>query len=108
MGFETPTKKKTFKQAKLEVAGKNMRLYEAASTTDHRNFSAETAPTTAAKSRGRPRNDSTTPVKVRLPRKSNRKAKVKATTVIKHLYTNSKKRGKDLETLVKNDKLFYI
>ena len=106
MGFETPTKKKTFKQAKLEVAGKNMRLYEA-SVTDHRNFSAETAPTTAAKSRGRPRNDST-PVKVRLPRKSNRKAKVKATTVIKHLYTNSKKRGKDLETLVKNDKLFYI
>ena len=92
MGFETPTKKKTFKQAKLEVAGKNMRLYEA-SVTDHRNFSAETAPTTSAKPRGRPRNDST-PVKVKHPRKSNRKAKVKATSVIKHLYTNSKKRGK--------------
>ena len=93
LGFETPTKKKTFKQAKLEVAGKNMRLYEEASITDHRNFSAETAPTTSAKPRGRPRNI-TTPVKVKLPRKSNRKAKVKATSVIKHLYTNSKKRGK--------------
>ena len=107
MGFETPTKKKTFKQAKLEVAGKNMRLYEA-SVSDHRNFSAETMPTTSAKPRGRPRNDCTTPVKVRQPRKSNRKAKVKATSVIKHLYTNSKKRGKSLEKLVKNDTLFYI
>ena len=93
MGFETPTKKKTFKQAKLEVAGKNMRLYEATPNADHRHFSAETAPSTSAKPRGRPRNI-TTPVKVKFPRKSNRKAKVNATSVIKHLYTNSKKRGK--------------
>lgn len=98
IGFSTPTKhRKSFKQAKLEVKGKQIRIYQGYDSSVE-----QTAATQA--SRGRPRKST--------PRKkpsfkiaaANRRAKVAAGSVIKQLYDNS--RSKD--RLFQNNHLFYL
>ena len=76
VGFETPVKGKTFKQAKLAVSGRKLKIYEA---NDVSEASAITAPTSAK--RGRPRKAA--PVKIKFPPSNKRKAKVNASAVIK-------------------------
>jgi len=110
LGFETPRKGKTFKQAKLAVSGSGNKLniYQDYNQNAYSNASVATAPTTHAK-RGRPQRQQQSAEKVKFPRKSKRKAKVNASSVIKQLYSNSKIRSASRkQRMVVDDMLFYL
>lgn len=104
VGFLTPKKGKTFKQAKLAVSGRKFKINEA--LEDSYELSIKTAATQSK--RGRPKK--TVPNKKAFPRTNKRKAKINASSVIKQMYSVSKKQ-KTLRSLKKGEQgdfLFYF
>ena len=82
VGFKTPTKGKTFKQTRLAIQGKKMKIY-ATAADDYTDISAATA---ATAKRGRPFGSKNKNVKA-----VTRKAKTEANSVIKQLYSSPRK-----------------
>ena len=91
VGFHTPEKKKSFRQAKLALSGRRLKVVKnEEDSSDALANTAETAATTNKK-RGRPRKNPCT--SMNFPQTSKRAAKSNASAMVKLLYSQSKIRG---------------
>ena len=107
VGFSTPKKGKSFKQAKLAVSGRKLKIYEGYDSNSE--ASAKTAATMQKKGRGRPTSTvKRGPKRKVFPQTNKRKAKTNASSVISHLFSNQKIRGPTKQNLVKENVLFYL